>query len=180
MGRGWPGLRAPPLTLLCLTRNPNPMRLAFSTNAYLRYPFDEAADRIAAFGYEGLELMADVPHAWPAGLLEGPKRAHPRGDGAESAGVLERQCVHDERDQRLSPAVLVSLVHRARPALPPGPDRPHPARPHLCAELGAPHITTEPGGPLAAGQAPPGGDRPVRRGPQAAGRARPQARASSS
>ncbi len=51
------------------------MRLAFSTNAYLRYPFEEAAERIAALGYEGLEILADVPHAWPAGLLEGPKRA---------------------------------------------------------------------------------------------------------
>ena len=49
-------------------RNDSPMRLAFSTNAYLRYPFDEAAERIAALGYEGLELLADVPHAWPAGL----------------------------------------------------------------------------------------------------------------
>src|SRR5580658_748342 len=36
------------------------MRLAFSTNAYLRYPFDEAAQRITAIGYAGLELMADV------------------------------------------------------------------------------------------------------------------------
>ena len=51
------------------------MRLAFSTNAYMRFPFEEAAARIAALGYEGLELMADVPHAWPAGLLEGPKQA---------------------------------------------------------------------------------------------------------
>ncbi len=51
------------------------MRLAFSTNAYLRYPFEEAAERISSFGYEGLELLADVPHAWPAGLLEGPKQA---------------------------------------------------------------------------------------------------------
>src|SRR5947199_8631220 len=51
------------------------MKLAFSTNAYLKHPFDEAAERIASFGYEGLELLADVPHAWPAGLLEGPKRA---------------------------------------------------------------------------------------------------------
>src|SRR3954462_8771802 len=51
------------------------MRLAFSTNAYLKHPFDEAAARIAAIGYKGLELLADVPHAWPAGLLEGQKRA---------------------------------------------------------------------------------------------------------
>src|SRR5436309_2775278 len=51
------------------------MRLAFSTNAYMRFPFEEAAARIADLGYEGLELMADVPHAWPAGLLDGPKHA---------------------------------------------------------------------------------------------------------
>ena len=46
------------------------MRLAFSTNAYLKHPFDEAASRIASLGYDGLELLADVPHAWPAGLLD--------------------------------------------------------------------------------------------------------------
>ena len=51
------------------------MRLAFSTNAYLKYPFEEAAARIAGIGYAGLELLADVPHAWPAGLLDGQKRA---------------------------------------------------------------------------------------------------------
>ena len=50
------------------------IKLAFSTNAYLRFPFDEAAARIAAIGYEGLELLADVPHAWPAGLLPGRSR----------------------------------------------------------------------------------------------------------
>jgi sugar phosphate isomerase/epimerase len=50
------------------------MRLAFSTNAYLKHPFDEAASRIASLGYEGLELLADVPHAWPAGLLDVQKR----------------------------------------------------------------------------------------------------------
>ena len=53
------------------------MRLAFSTNAYLKHPFDEAAARIAALGYEGLELLADVPHAWPAGLLDVQKRGDP-------------------------------------------------------------------------------------------------------
>src|SRR5262245_57153651 len=52
-----------------------PMKFAFSTNAYMRYPFEEAAARIAEIGYSGLELMADVPHAWPAGLLSGPKKA---------------------------------------------------------------------------------------------------------
>ena len=101
------------------------MRLAFSTNAYLKYPFDEAASRIAALGYEGLELLADVPHAWPAGLLDVQKRAILQAMERSRPGVFQHQRVHDERDQRPPPALLASVVHRARAALPPGPDRPH-------------------------------------------------------
>src|SRR5688572_1999200 len=51
------------------------MKLAFSSNAYLRYSFPEAARRIAAIGYGGIEIMADVPHAWPAYLHEEQKQA---------------------------------------------------------------------------------------------------------
>src|SRR5512134_310802 len=54
---------------------PGFMRLAFSTNAYLRFSFAEAARRLAAIGYRGIEIMADVPHAWPAFLLEEQKQA---------------------------------------------------------------------------------------------------------
>ncbi len=46
------------------------MQLAFSSNAYLNYPLEETVARIAALGYRGMELLADVPHAWPAGLLQ--------------------------------------------------------------------------------------------------------------
>jgi len=42
------------------------MRLAFSTNAYLKFSFTEAVARLARIGYAGVEIMADVPHAWPA------------------------------------------------------------------------------------------------------------------
>ena len=41
------------------------MKLAFSTNAFVRYPVTEAVERIAAAGYEGVELLADVPHLYP-------------------------------------------------------------------------------------------------------------------
>ena len=51
------------------------MKLAFSTNAYLKYSFAEAARRLAGIGYRGLEIMADVPHAWPAFLLDEQKQA---------------------------------------------------------------------------------------------------------
>ena len=51
------------------------MRLAYSSNAYQNFSIEETIARIAALGYAGMELLADVPHAWPAGLLEGRKRA---------------------------------------------------------------------------------------------------------
>src|SRR5437899_12265385 len=50
-------------------------RLAFSTNAYLKFSFSEAVRRLAAIGYAAIEIMADVPHAWPACLLEEQKQA---------------------------------------------------------------------------------------------------------
>ena len=40
-----------------------PLRLAFSSNAYLDVPVEQAIERIAGFGYAGIELLADVPHA---------------------------------------------------------------------------------------------------------------------
>src|SRR5258707_15210165 len=51
------------------------MRLAFSTNAYLKFSFPETVRRLAKIGYTGVEIMADVPHAWPAFLLEEQKQA---------------------------------------------------------------------------------------------------------
>lgn len=128
------------------------MRLAFSTNAFMKFSFDEAAERIAAIGYEGLELMADVPHAWPAGLLEGPKRAilaamEKRGLAFSNVNAFMMNAIDDHRQPYWYPSFIepdaayrrVRIDHTKR-AL------------SLCAELGAPHITTEPGGPLAPGQ----------------------------
>ena len=128
------------------------MRLAFSTNAYMRFPFDEAAARIAEIGYEGLELMADVPHAWPAGLLEGPKQGirdamARNGLRFSNVNAFMMNAIADHRQPYWYPSFIepdegyrrVRIDHTKR-AL------------SLCAELGAPHITTEPGGPIAPGQ----------------------------
>jgi sugar phosphate isomerase/epimerase len=128
------------------------IRLAFSTNAYLRFPFEEAAARIAEAGYEGLELMADVPHAWPAGLLDGPKRAildamRRHGLAFSNVNAFMMNAVADHRQPYWHPSFIepdegyrrVRIDHTRRAI-------------DLCAELGAPHITTEPGGPLAPGQ----------------------------
>jgi sugar phosphate isomerase/epimerase len=128
------------------------MRFAFSTNAYMRFPFDEAAARIAAIGYDGLELMADVPHAWPNGLLAGPKQAIRKAMESHrlafsNVNAFMMNAINDFRQPYWYPSFIepdlgyrrVRIDHTRR-AL------------SLCAELGAPHITTEPGGPLAPGQ----------------------------
>ena len=38
------------------------MRMAFSSNGFTRYPLVEAVANIAALGYNGVELLADIPH----------------------------------------------------------------------------------------------------------------------
>jgi len=40
--------------------------LAFSTNAFKKYTLTDAVAAIAAAGYAGVEIMADIPHAHPA------------------------------------------------------------------------------------------------------------------
>ena len=128
------------------------MRLAFSTNAYLKHPFDEAASRIASLGYEGLELLADVPHAWPAGLLDVQKRGILRAMersrlAFSNINAFMMNAVNDRRQPYWYPSFIEPEPHYRQVRI----DHTHRAL-DLCAELGAPHITTEPGGPLAPGQ----------------------------
>lgn len=40
------------------------MKLSFSTNAFVRYSVVEAVEKIAAIGYQGIELLADTPHLY--------------------------------------------------------------------------------------------------------------------
>jgi sugar phosphate isomerase/epimerase len=128
------------------------MRLAFSTNAYLRHPFELAASQIASLGYEGLELMADVPHAWPAGMLEIQKRAiltamQHSGLAFSNINAFMMNAVADRRQPYWHPSFIEPDPHYRQVRI----DHTRRAL-TLCAELGAPHITTEPGGPLAPGQ----------------------------
>jgi sugar phosphate isomerase/epimerase len=41
------------------------MKLAFSTNAFKKYSLQDSIKEISTIGYEGLEILADVPHAYP-------------------------------------------------------------------------------------------------------------------
>lgn len=44
------------------------MLLAFSTNAYTRFPLSDALRGIKQAGFGAVEILADVPHAYPATL----------------------------------------------------------------------------------------------------------------
>jgi sugar phosphate isomerase/epimerase len=96
--------------------------------------------------------MADVPHAWPAGLLDGPKRgiraAMERNRLAFSnVNAFMMNAINDHRQPYWYPSFIEPDQHYRQVRI----DHTRRAL-SLCAELGAPHITTEPGGPLAPGQ----------------------------
>lgn len=128
------------------------MKLAYSSNAYLKYPIEEAIARVADLGYRGIELLADVPHAWPAGLLEVQKES-----------IRRALSEHDLEISNINGFMMNAVADPRQPYWHPGWTDPYPhyraiRREHtkralrLAAELGAKTLSTEPGGFLASGQ----------------------------
>ena len=125
------------------------MKLAYSGNAYMRHSLDEAIRRIAALGYRGIELMADEPHLWPPTTTK-QRRGEIRqqladaGLAVSNVNAFMMNAVQDfwhpswiESD----PAYRRRRIDHTVAAL------------RMARELGAPSITTEPGGPVAPGMA---------------------------
>jgi sugar phosphate isomerase/epimerase len=131
---------------------PPGMKLAFSSNAYMHFSIEDTIAKIADLGYTGIEILADVPHAWPAGLLE------ERKDSIRLA--LEK---HQLTISNVNAFMMNAIADPRQPYWHPGWTDPDPhyraiRREHtkralrLAAELGAPNITTEPGGLLTKEQ----------------------------
>ncbi len=127
------------------------MQLAFSTNAYLNHPFADAVARLAGLGYRGVEVMADVPHAWPAYLLPeqkaGIRAALATHDlSISNVNAFMMHAVNDSRQKYWHPSWIEPDPHYRRVRVD------HTVRAlSLAAELGATCVTTEPGGPVAPG-----------------------------
>jgi sugar phosphate isomerase/epimerase len=128
------------------------MKLAFSSNAYMHFSIEDTIAKIADLGYTGIEILADVPHAWPAGLLA------ERKDSIKKA--IEK---HKLTISNMNAFMMNAIGDPRQPYWHPGWTDPDPhyraiRREHtkralrLAAELGAPNITTEPGGLLTAEQ----------------------------
>lgn len=127
------------------------MKLAFSTNAYLKYSFSDAVRRLAKIGYAGVEIMADVPHAWPACLLEEQKQAIRQALADNQLAIANvnafmMNAISDPRQKYWHPSWIepdrhyrqIRIEHTKRCLT-------------LARELEASCITTEPGGPVEAG-----------------------------
>lgn len=127
------------------------MKLAFSSNAYLRFSFNDAAQKIAKLGYQGIEIMADVPHAWPAFMLEEQKQGirdalKTNNLAISNINSFMMHAVNDSRQRYWYPSWIEPDKHYRQIRID------HTMRClTLAKELGAPCITTEPGGPVEAG-----------------------------
>jgi sugar phosphate isomerase/epimerase len=128
------------------------MQLAFSSNAYLHFSIENAIRQIAKLGYRGIEISADVPHAWPAGLLEERKQS-----------IRDHLTRYGLAISNVNAFMMNAVADPRQPYWHPGWTDPDPhyraiRREHtkralqLARDLGAPSISTEPGGLLTERQ----------------------------
>jgi sugar phosphate isomerase/epimerase len=120
------------------------MKLAFSSNAFTRFTLVEAIEILSGIGYRGMEIMCDVPHAYPPHLSE--------EDIREIGDALE---AHKMEISNLNafPLVAIGTIHH-----PSWLERDEVERQkrvqhtlnciQLAKRLGAKNISTEPGGPM--------------------------------
>ncbi len=123
------------------------MRFAYSTNAYRCHSIVEAVERIAGLGFSGIELMADEPHAWPATV-----------SSAEVRNIRNAVEAHGLQISNVNAFTMSAIRDFLHPSwIEPDADARRLRLQHtldalrLARDLGAPSITTEPGGPLPEG-----------------------------
>jgi sugar phosphate isomerase/epimerase len=120
------------------------MKFAFSANAFRRYSIRETIDLVADLGYRGIEIMADVPHAFPAHLSArdvADLRRAIEGRGLEVSNL--NAFMHHADGDTYHPTWIEPQLELRRKRI----DYTL-ACIDLAAELGAGTLSTEPGGPL--------------------------------
>ena len=123
------------------------MKLAYSSNAYRCFGLIEAIEHVAELGYTGIEIMADVPHAWPAATGSAEIAAIQAALGKHGLAISNVNAFMMNAVQDFWHPSWIELDDRIRQKR-----IDHTAAAlHLAAALGAPSITTEPGGPLEEG-----------------------------
>lgn len=123
------------------------MKLAFSTNAFKKYSLEESIREIAKIGYEGVEILCDIPHAYP------PHYANGR---IQSLKETISSCRLEISN--LNAFTLYALGDVYRPSwIDPDEQNRNKRIEHtiecirLAKKLGAKNLSTEPGGPFQRG-----------------------------
>ncbi len=123
------------------------MKLAFSTNAFKNYALDEAISIISTLGYDGVEILCDIPHAYPGTMSEekiaGIKNLISRkGIAVSNLNAFTLYAIGDvyhpswiEKDSELRSLRIQHTIKCVR----------------MAAKLGSKIISTEPGGPIVSG-----------------------------
>ncbi len=120
------------------------IKLAFSTNAFKKNTLEDAIRAIAEIGYRGVELMADVPHAYPPDMPPERRKAvahliASRGLGVSNVNAFtlfaagdtyHPTWIEDDPKQR-----DLRVIHTL-------------ASLELAREFGAKTVSLQPGGPL--------------------------------
>ncbi|HEX8325677.1 MAG TPA: sugar phosphate isomerase/epimerase [Tepidisphaeraceae bacterium] len=118
--------------------------LAFSSNAFKKNTLSEAIDALADIGYRGVEIMADLHHAWPPAFDAGRRAETKRqlqNRGLAVSNVNAFTCfVHGDTYHPTfltsDPAKLKIRVDHTKACL------------ELAAEFGAKTVSIQPGGPV--------------------------------
>jgi sugar phosphate isomerase/epimerase len=122
------------------------MKLAFSTNAFKNYSLAESIKEIKSIGYGGVEILCDVPHAYP-----------PEFGDEQVSGTVDLLSTLDMPVSNLNAFTLYAIGDVYRPSWIEKVEKARETRLQhttdcirLASKLGARNISTEPGGPVPA------------------------------
>jgi len=122
------------------------MKLAFSTNAFKKYSLQDSIKKISTIGYEGVEILADIPHAYPPFFEE----------HIESAIDTLSEC--KIQVSNLNAFTLYAITDVYHPSWIEDDNSLRELRIQhtincleLAEKIGSKNISTEPGGPIAPG-----------------------------
>lgn len=118
------------------------IKLAFSTNAFKRYSLEDSIREIAKVGYRGVEILCDIPHAYAPTFKDDQVRSLKKTLALSNMQISNLNAftlyaigdtyhpswIDDSRDVRIEHTIeCIRLAKR----------------------IGAKHLSTEPGGPVA-------------------------------
>lgn len=117
------------------------IKLAFSTNAFKRYSLEDSIREIAKIGYSAVEILCDIPHAYPHTFTDYQVRSLNKTLVSSNMQISNLNAftlyaigdtyhpswIEDSREMRIEHTIECI---------------------RLAKKIGAKHLSTEPGGPL--------------------------------